>query len=137
MIIFLFIFSMLFIGLVLVVIEVKTRFDVAAASFGFLVLGYTLLVLALLFGLAGHVAIDKKIIDSNYERESIVKQIECINSDYEDVSKSKVIENAYEWNNKVRNAKYWSENPFTNWFWSKKYVDSLKYINTDDIGVKR
>ena len=54
------------------------------------------------------------------------------NSDYEDASKAAVIQRVYEWNKKVYNAKYWSSNPLTNWFWNKKYVDSLEYIELED-----
>lgn len=54
--------------------------------------------------------------------------VEYLSSNYEDVSKTTVIQKAYDWNKKVYNAQYWSNNIWTNWFWSKKYVDSLKYI---------
>lgn len=54
-------------------------------------------------------------------------------SDYEDVSKTTVIANAYDWNKEVHNAKYWAKNPWTSWFWSQKLVDSLEYIELDNI----
>lgn len=69
------------------------------------------------------------IIIGHMQRESIIKQIECVNSEYEDITRSKVIENAYNWNKNVYTAKYWGKSPFTNWFWSQEYVDSLEYIN--------
>lgn len=34
---------------------------------------------------------------------------------------------------KERNAKYWAKNPWTSWFWSQKLVDSLEYIELDNI----
>lgn len=34
-----------------------------------------------------HCTVNKDIYEHNLERESIVKQVECISSDYEDVSK--------------------------------------------------
>lgn len=79
-----------------------------------------------------HCAINKKIYEYNLERESIVKQVECISSDYEDVSKATVIANVYDWNKEVYNAKYWAKNPWTSWFWSQKFVDSLEYIELED-----
>ena len=72
------------------------------------------------------------IYNANLERECIVNQIECIDAEYEDVSKTIVIQNVYEWNKKVHTAQYWSSNPWTSWFWSKKYVNSLKYIELEE-----
>lgn len=80
-----------------------------------------------------HCTVNKDIYEHNLERESIVKQVECISSDYEDVSKTTVIANAYDWNKEVHNAKYWAKNPWTSWFWSQKLVDSLEYIELDNI----
>ena len=72
------------------------------------------------------------IYNANLERECIVNQIEYIDAGYEDVSKTIVIQNVYEWNKKVHAAQYWSSNPWTSWFWSKKYVNSLKYIELEE-----
>lgn len=52
---------------------------------------------------------NKDIYEYDIEREAIVKQVECISSEYEDVSKATVITNVYEWNKKVYNTKYWGE----------------------------
>ena len=79
-----------------------------------------------------NISVDSDIYTAKLEYDAIVKQVECINSDYEDVSKAAVIQRVYEWNKKVYNAKYWSNNPLTNWFWNKKYVDSLEYIELED-----
>ena len=79
-----------------------------------------------------NIGVDRDIYTAKLEYDAIVKQVECINSDYEDVSKAAVIQRVYEWNKKVYNAKYWSSNPLTNWFWNKKYVDSLEYIELED-----
>lgn len=79
-----------------------------------------------------NIGADRDIYTAKLEYDAIVKQVECINSDYEDVSKAAVIQRVYEWNKKVYNAKYWSSNPLTNWFWNKKYVDSLEYIELED-----
>ena len=77
----------------------------------------------------GHTGVDASIYKAHMQRESIIKQIECVNSEYEDITRSKVIENAYNQNKNVYTAKYWGKSPFTNWFWSQEYVDSLEYIN--------
>lgn len=75
---------------------------------------------------------NKAIYEYNLERESIIKQVECISSDYEDVSKATVIANVYDWNKEVHNTKYWVKNPWTSWFYSQKFVDSLEYIEFEN-----
>ena len=79
-----------------------------------------------------HCTANKDIYEYSLKRESIVKQVECISSDYEDVSKATVIANVYDWNKEVYNSKYWAKNPWTSWFWSQKFVDSLEYIELED-----
>ena len=79
-----------------------------------------------------HCTANKDIYEYSLKRESIVKQVECISSDYEDVSKATVIANVYDWNKEVYNAKYWAKNPWTSWFWNQKFVDSLEYIELED-----
>ena len=80
----------------------------------------------------GHIGVDASIYKAHMQHESIIKQIECVNSEYEDITRSKVIEKVYDWNENVYSAKYWGKSPFTNWFWSQEYVDSLEYINLED-----
>lgn len=75
---------------------------------------------------------NKYVYEYRLERESIVKQIECISSDYEDVSKATVIANVYNWNKEVHNTKYWAKNPWTSWFYSYKFVNSLEYIELEN-----
>jgi len=76
-----------------------------------------------------HCATDNKILCNNIEYESLSQRAEIINSEYEDISKSDIIKDIGEWNIKVQNEKYWSNNLFTNWFYSKKFVDNLKTID--------
>ncbi len=82
--------------------------------------------------IGSHCTVNKEIYEYNLERESIVKQVECISSDYEDVSKATVIANVYGWNKEVHNTKYWAKNPWTSWFYSQKFVDSLEYIELEN-----
>lgn len=55
----------------------------------------------------GHTGVEVDIHRAHAERESIIKQIECVNSEYEDITRQKVIEKAYDWNKNVYSAKYW------------------------------
>lgn len=95
-------------------------------------IGGIMSVVCLVMLILAHVHVDKQIHDADVKYESLVKQVECIDSDYEDMSKASVIENVYEWNKDVYDAKYWSENKWTNWFYDKDYVDSLKYIEMEE-----
>lgn len=78
---------------------------------------------------------NKKIYIKQLEYESLIKQCQIISSEYEDVSKANVIQNVYEWNKEVYDAKYWADNLWTNWFYNQKVVDSLEYINLEDYGL--
>lgn len=80
-------------------------------------------------------ATENKIHSKKIEYESLIKQCQIISSEYEDVSKANVIQNVHEWNKEVYDAKYWANNPWTNWFWNKRVVDSLKYIDLEDYGL--
>ena len=73
-----------------------------------------------------------QIRNNAIEREALVRRVECISSEYEDVSRSEVIKDVYEWNKKVYNAKYYLDNPFTSWFQSKKVVDALEYVYLEE-----
>lgn len=97
-----------------------------------ILLGFTWILFCDLFIGAANIGVDRDIYNKQLEYESIVKQVECLNTNYEDVSKTTVIQNVYEWNRDVYNAKYWSENPWTSWFSNKRYVDSLKYIEMEE-----
>lgn len=104
-------------------------FDVSVIG---IIIGCLASIAFLIIIIFAHVNVDKKIHDADMQYKSLVKQVECIDSDYEDVSKASVIENVYEWNRDVYDAKYWSENKWTNWFYDKDYVDSLKYIEMEE-----
>lgn len=95
-------------------------------------IAFIAILIELIIIIESHCTVNKDIYEYHLERESIVKQIECISSDYEDVSKANVIVNVYDWNKEVHNAKYWAKNPWTSWFYSQKFVDSLEYIEFEN-----
>lgn len=82
--------------------------------------------------LGSHVNVDFNIYNAQLKRDSIIKQIECIDTEYEDTSKIEVINRVYEWNQNVYKEKYYSESLWTNWLFNKKYADSLEYIELED-----
>ena len=97
-----------------------------------IVIAFIAIMIELPIIIGSQCAANKAIYEYNLERESIIKQVECISSDYEDVSKATVIANVYDWNKEVHNAKYWAKNPWTSWFYSQKLVDSLEYIELEN-----
>lgn len=86
-----------------------------------------------LFIITTHAMTDKSIHDNQIEHDALVAQVDAINTDYEDVSTTQVIANVAKWNKFVYNNRYWSENKWTNWFYSKKVVDDLKYIDMEEV----
>ena len=90
----------------------------------------TFICLTLILG--SHVNVDFNIYNAQLKRDAIIKQIECVDTEYEDTSKIEVINRVYEWNQKVYKQKYYSESLWTNWLFNKKYADSLEYIELED-----
>ena len=92
------------------------------------VFGGVAICVCLLLILGSHFDVDYNIHKAQLERDSIIKQLEYIDAEYENVSKVEIIQKVYEWNQKVYSEKRGSENLWINWFYSKKYADSLEYI---------
>ena len=90
----------------------------------------TFICLTLILG--SHVNVDFNIYNAQLKRDTIIKQIECVDTEYEDTSKIEVINRVYEWNQKVYKQKYYSESPWTNWLFNKKYADALEYIELEN-----
>lgn len=107
-------------------------YDLDAGGLACMLLGGFATFIVVVVIIIGHTGVDTSIYKAHTQRESIIKQIECVNSEYEDITRSKVIEMVYDWNKNVYSAKYWGKSPFTNWFWSQEYVDSLEYIELED-----
>lgn len=138
MIITLIAFGILVLGIIGVVACAKDLFNYKINVFAeyigsaCVVIGFIFVIICLTIIIIAHCGIDQQIYQKQLEHESIVKQLECIDSDYEDVSKADVIQKVYDWNGYVHNTKYWSGNPWTNWFNSKRLADSLKYIELEE-----
>ena len=92
------------------------------------VFGGVTICVCLLLILGSHFDVDYDIHNAQLERDSIIKQLKYIDAEYENVSKVEIIQKVYEWNQSVYREKRGSENLWINWFYSKKYADSLEYI---------
>ena len=75
-----------------------------------------------------HTGVDAQIEENRIEYEALCERQEVVMSEYEDVSKSDVIKDIAEWNQKVYSYKHWAYNPLTNWFYSKSVADELEMI---------
>ena len=134
---------MIIVGIVLLHLGINGSFKTDAGdgiSFGVgavsILIGAMVFIGCLIMIICNHTAVDKSIHDYDLQYESLVKQVEAVNSEYEDVSKATVINRVYKWNKDVYSNKYWAENPWTNWLYSKKIVDSLKYIDMEDTNAE-
>lgn len=90
-------------------------------------------IFSLVMIVTNHYAIDKTIAVNQMEHDFIVKEVEALEQDTDEkVSRVTVIKDVQEWNSAVYSQKYWSESPWTNWFYSKEVVDSLEYIEMEE-----
>lgn len=78
-----------------------------------------------------HVGVDVTIEKNRIKYESLCKRYELITSEFEDVSKSDIIKDITEWNLSVCSEKHWANNPWTNWFYSKRLADSVEMIEME------
>ena len=81
--------------------------------------------------ICAHVGVDATIEKNRIEYESLCERYEIVTSEYEDVSKSDVIKDIAEWNKDVYSYKHWANNPWTNWFYSKRVSDDMRMIKME------
>ena len=127
--IFLFVL-MVVLGLIIKKCDIGEDPDVAGGTMIFL--GLCFLITSLIIIIAAHATANACIQKNKIKYEGLCKRYKIITSEYEDVSKSDVIRDITEWNVEVYKAKYWAENPWTNWFNSKKVANNLYYIPLDE-----
>jgi len=130
MIIFIIFLIMLFLGFIFDKTEETYQTDDILSAFGlsFKIVGTFCLIVSLLVIIGVHATASKKIAQNKIDYDGLCKRYEVIKSEYEDVSKSDVIADITAWNIEVYNTKYWSENPWTNWFNPREIADNLEYI---------
>lgn len=117
--------TMLILG---IIVERKCNYDLNVIGailsfFGLIGLSISLIVI-----IATHATAYKTIQQNKINYDGLCKRYEIVKSEYEDVSKSDVIADITAWNMEVYNTKYWSYNPWTNWFNPKSIADDLEYI---------
>lgn len=125
---------MILLGFALTVVPKSDEWADDTNGFGavMVVFGVAFLIISLIVIISGYALVNYTIQRNEIEYEGLCKRYEIVKSDYEDVSKSDVISDITEWNDKVYRTKYWTENPWTNWFNPKKIADNLNYIPLDE-----
>lgn len=101
------------------------------------IIGSMCLTASIILIVTSYITVSTTIQENKLKYESLCKRCEIIESGYEDVSKSDLIEDIAEWNTKVYNTKYWTNNPWTSWFNPQKIADNLDYIYWDDTFIIR
>lgn len=119
------------VGIVLYYIANRKRYNIFVEFLGqlFIVVGGITAITCVFIIIFSHAGTKAKIDTSKIEYYGLVKQVEMLSSEYEDVSKTEVINRVSDWNKMVYSEKYWSDNLWTNWFYNKKYAESLNYID--------
>lgn len=97
-------------------------------GFAVTVVGSIAAVIMVFLIIVSHIGVDVSIEKNRIEYESLCERYELIASEYEDVSKSDIIKEITEWNLSVYSEKHWANNPWTNWFLSKRVADSVEMI---------
>ena len=103
-------------------------------SIGWFFTGFSsvFLVISIVIIIISHIRADNVIQQNKIQYAELCKKYEIAKSEYEDVSKSDVINDITEWNTKVYITKYRTEDPLTNWYNPKKVADNLEYISLDE-----
>lgn len=127
---------MILLGLILIWIDNNTNADTDVGGSILVIFGSCFLFVAVIEIIASHACADHTIKQNQINYEGLCKRYEIVKSEYEDVSKSDVIADITSWNMGVYNTKYWSENPWVNWFNPKTIADNLEYISLDEESEK-
>jgi len=122
------VFILLGIILLGIILDKRGNYDTEVFGVLSLVLGSINLTIAIIAIICIHIAAPKIIQENKIEYDGLCKRYEIAISEYEDVSKSDIIADITAWNMKVYNTKYWTDNPWTNWFNPKEIADNLNYI---------
>lgn len=128
------ILTIIFLGMIILgIISIKLGdkfYKESLEFFGCISIGFGLaaLIISIIAIILSHAIAPNVIQKNKIDYEGLCMRAAIIESEYEDVSKSDVIADITAWNMKVYNAKYWTYNPWTNWFNPKEIADNLDYI---------
>lgn len=133
MILFIIVFALLIIGIVSCIKEyIEWGWTNEIGEILIFIATTCLIVMSVVWAV-NHIAANETIIENKETYDSLTYRIEYIDSDYEDMSKSDLIEDINEWNIYVKRSKYWTYNVWTSWFFSKRVTDNLQYIPISEV----
>lgn len=134
MILILIFLGMIALGIIILKILEEHDFDDLISFLATLsiVTGSICLTASIILIITNYFTVPSTIQENKLKYESLCKRYEIVNSGYEDVSKSDLIDDIAEWNAYVYDTKYWTNNPWTSWFNPQKIADNLDYINLDE-----
>ena len=117
------------IGIVLHFLDKHFYADLDAIGFLLVTFGSIGLIICVCTIIGIQATSDYKVKQLEVEYTSLVEQKKILDSQYEDISKAEVINRIGEWNKKVEVYKYWADSLWTNWFHSKKVLNSMQCIS--------
>lgn len=120
--------ALIFLSFLIYKLDDECVFDFVWLSTG--VLGFIATAVCAIIIIASHCAIDNQIAQNKIKYDSLVARQSICASEYEDFSKSDTVRDISEWNTMVVSDKYWCNNPWTSWFYSKEVVNNLQTIDT-------
>ena len=89
-----------------------------------------LLLIAFTFTIiCNHAFVDAKIAENNAKYESLCYRLEITQSNFEDFSKTDVMEDVLEWNIDVARYKKLYTNKWVSCFYSKEMVEALQFVD--------
>lgn len=131
--------GILIIGITLIILNEKTDIfghfydGIELLGGSFIILGIIASIICIGTILFKGVGEDRIIERNRMKYESLQRRIEVVNSEYEDASRSDLIKDINEWNEKVYDRKYYAKSLWTNWFINQKIVDELEYIDFEEV----
>jgi hypothetical protein len=120
----------------LILVEYKNDDCTFFAQVSFMLVGVVGLIWMGTVILCSHISAEEIIVKNQIEYESIIDEVHAVDSNNEDVSKVQVIKDVKEWNQDVHSSKYWASNPWTNWCYSQKVVNDMKYIKIPEWDIE-
>ena len=120
----------------LILVEYKNDDCTFFAQVSFMLVGVVGLIWMGTVILCSHISAEEIIVKNQIEYESIIDEVHAVDSNNEDVSKVQVIKDVKEWNQDVHSSKYWASSPWTNWYYSQKVVNAMKYIEIPEWDIE-
>ena len=124
--------GMLVVGVVMYASNECVTHDLYAYSIVLMILGTTASFICMIAISCTHFRANQDIYKAQMEYETLLRQLEVSKNSTNTLTYVTATENIIQWNVWVADEKYYQNNVFTSWFYSKKYVDSLEYIEVEE-----